>query len=66
MHNTPIPYTNKVKMLGVTYYNGLTFKDHIADIKLRCTPKLRALKAITDQDLRQSKETPTIIHKQFI
>ena len=40
LYNTPIPYTNKVKILGVTYDNGLTFKEHIADIKLRCIPKL--------------------------
>ena len=66
LYNTPIPYTNKVKILGVTYDNGLTFKDHIADIKLRCTQKHRALKAITGQDFGQSKETNTTMHKRFI
>ena len=66
LYNTPITYTNKVKILRVTYDNGFTFKEHIADIKLRCTPKLRALKAITGQDFGQSKETTTTIHKQFI
>ena len=37
------------------YTNGSTFKDHIADTKLRCTPKLRAIKAITGQNFGQSK-----------
>ena len=55
-----------MKILGVTYDNGLTFKEHIADIKQRYTPKLRALKAITGQESGQSKETTTTIHKQFI
>ena len=31
LYNTPIPYTNKVKILGVTNDNGLTFKDHISN-----------------------------------
>ena len=61
LYNTPIPYTNKVKILGVTYDNGLTFKDYIADIKLGCTPKIRTLKAITGQDFGQSKEIITTI-----
>ena len=33
LYNTPISYTNKVKILGVTYDNGLTFKERLAEIK---------------------------------
>ena len=58
LYNTPIPYTNKVKILGVTYDNSLTFKDHIADIKLRCTPELRALKAIRARTLDRARRQP--------
>ena len=65
LYNTSIPYTNKVKILGVTYDNGLTFEDYIADIKLRSTPKLRALKAVTGQDFGQSMKTTTTIRKRF-
>ena len=36
--NTPISYTNKVKILRVPYNNGLTFKEHIAYIKQKCIP----------------------------
>ena len=47
-------------------HNDLTFKEHIADIKQKCTPKLRALKAITGQEFGQRKERTTTICKQFI
>jgi len=70
LYNASIPYTNKVKILGVTYDNGLTFKDHIADFKLRCTPKLRAFKAITVQDFGQSnyhhRQTVHSIHCRIL
>ena len=41
LYNTPISYTNMIKILEITYDNGLTFKEHIADIKQKCTPKFR-------------------------
>ena len=66
LYNTPIPYTNRVKILGVTYDTAFSFKHHIEDIKHKCEPKLKALKAISGQDFGQSKETSTTIFKQFL
>ena len=65
LYNTSIPYTNKVKILGVTYDNAMRFGDHIADITQKCAPKLRALKAITGQDFGQKKETNITLFKQY-
>ena len=73
LYNTPIPYTNEVRILGVIYYNGLTVKEHIADLKQKVHTKTflekafgKALKVITGQEFGQSKETTTTIYKQFI
>ena len=65
LYNSPIPYTNKVKILGVTYDNAMRFGDHIADITKKLTPKHRALKAIAGQHFGQKKETNLKIFKQY-
>ena len=64
--NTKIPHTNKTKILGVTYDTSMSFKDHILDIKNRCTPRLNALRALSGTRFGQHKETTTIVYKQYI
>ena len=64
--NTAIPHKDSTKILGVTYDTSLSFKDHIHDIKLKCTHRLNTLRTLTGTDFRQQKETLTLIYKQYI
>ncbi|XP_076062668.1 uncharacterized protein LOC143037903 isoform X1 [Oratosquilla oratoria] len=66
INNTLIPHTNTPKILGVTYDTSMSFKQHITNIKNKCTPRLIALKSITGTTFGQNKETNTTIYKQCI
>ena len=66
MNNIPIPHTPTPTILGITYDTGLTFKQHITNIKNKCTPRLNALKSLAHTTFGQNKETTTRVYKQFI
>ena len=66
LNNIPVPHSPTTKILGVTYDTGLSFKDHIQDIKRRCGPRLNALRALTGTDFGQHKETNILLYKQYI
>ena len=63
LDNTAIPHKQSTKILGVTYDTSLSFKDHIHDIKQKCTHRLNTL---SGTDFGQQKETLTLIYKQYI
>ncbi|XP_076029826.1 uncharacterized protein LOC143018351 [Oratosquilla oratoria] len=66
INNTLIPHTNTPKILGVTYDTSMSFKQHLTNIKNKCTPRLNALKSITGTTFGQNKETNITIYKQCI
>ena len=43
LDNTAITHKHSTKILGVTYDTSLSFKDHIHDIKQKCTHRLNTL-----------------------
>ena len=53
LDNTAIPHKHTTKILGVTYDTSLSFKDHIHDIKQKCTPRLNTLRTLTGTDFGQ-------------
>ena len=61
-----VPHKSDVKILGVTYDTGFTFRQHTQDIVKRCHPRLNALRALTGTDFGQLKTSATLLHKQFI
>ena len=65
LDNTTIPHKQSTKILGVTYDTSLSFKDHIHDIKEKCTHRLK-LHTLTGTDFGRQKETLTLIYKQYI
>ena len=66
LENTPIPHKHFTKILGVTYDTSLSFRNHIHDIKQKCTHRLNTLRTLTGTDFGQHKETLTMIYKQYI
>ena len=66
LDNTAIPHKYSRKILGVTYDTSLSFKDHIHDIKQKCTHRLNMLRSITGTDFGKQKEIMTLIYKQYI
>ena len=44
LDNTAIPHKHSTKFVGVTYGTSLSFKDHIHDIKQKCTHRLNTLR----------------------
>ena len=66
LDNTAIPHKHSRKILGVTYDTSLSFKDHIHDIKQKCTHQLNTLHTPTGTDFGQQKETQTLTYKQYI
>ena len=63
--NETIPFKRSTKILGVTYDTAMTFRDHAADVRMRCRSRLNALKTIAGADFG-SKETSSMVYKQSI
>ena len=57
LDNTAIPHKHSTKVLGVTYDTSLSFKDHIHDIKQKCTHRLNTLRTLTETDFGPRKIT---------
>merc|ERR1711888_146260 len=63
--NETITFERSTKILGVTYDTAMTFRDHAADVRMRCRSRLNALKTIAGADFG-SKETSSVVYKQSI
>ena len=66
LDNTAIRHKPSTKILGVTYDTSLSLKDHMHDIKQKCTHRLNTLRTLTGTDFGQHEETLTLIYKQCI
>ena len=62
LDNTAIPHKHSTKILDTS----LSFKDHIHNIKQKCTHRLNTLCTLTRTDFGQHRETLTLIYKQYI
>ena len=50
----------------MTYNTSLSFEPHISNIKIKCQPRLNALRAVTGSTFGQDKESCSAIYKQYI
>ena len=53
LDNVAISHKHSTQILGVTYDTSLSFKDHIHDIKQKCTHRLNTLRTLTGTDFGQ-------------
>jgi len=66
INNIPLTHTHTPKILGVTYDTSMSFKQHTTNIKNKLTPRLNALRSLSNTTFGHDKETTTTVYKQYI
>ena len=71
LDNVAISHKHSTQILGVTYDTSLSFKDHIYDIKQKCTHRLNTLRTLTGTDFGQHTSvrfwnTPVLLGPQTL
>ena len=57
LNNDYIPSCNSIKFLGLTFDLGLTFTNHVKDIKKKCINRLNVIKILSNKKWKLSKKT---------
>ena len=66
LKNEILEYERKVKFLGITFDDKLTFEEHIIDVYERCQTRLNLLKAISGRTWGANSETLMYTYRTFI
>ena len=66
INDKPVPHSQTIKILGITFDTGLTFTPHIKDVCARSRKRLNVLKALSGTNWGQSKETLLITYKATV
>lgn len=66
MYNETIPACENFKFLGITFDQGLTFREHVNTIKKKCVNRLNLLKIISNRKWKLDKKTLKIVYIALI
>ncbi len=66
VNNTPIPYRDKVKFLGMTLDYRLTWHAHIANLLVRCRKDINLLKLVSATSYGADKKALLLLYKALI
>ena len=61
-----LKYKKKIKFLGVTFDDNLTFKEHIEEVRTKCHKRLNLLKALCGKNWGASPETILYTYRSYI
>lgn len=61
-----IPYTDRIKFLGMTFDNRLSFSEHIKEIRAKCVSRLNIIKILANQHWKIKKILLGNIYKALI
>ena len=66
LYNETIPACETLKFLGITFDLGLTFKEHVIDIKKKCINRLNIIKILSNRKWKLDTETLKTIYLSLI
>ena len=66
LYKETIPVCENTKFLGITFDLGLSFNEHIIDIKKKCINRLNIIKILSNKKWKLNKKTLTIIYLSLI
>ena len=66
LYNETIPACETLKFLGITFDLGLTFKEHVIDIKKKCINRLNIIKILSNKKWKLDTETLKTIYLSLI
>ena len=66
LFNERIPSCETLKFLGITFYLGLNFTEHIRDVKIKCINRLNIIKLLSNRHFKLNKSTLTTVYLALI